>query len=197
MDIKDIIYPYYQKRLAMGYRDYRALGWESDEAQKMRFAVLTDNLDLEGCRLLDDGCGLGHLYDYLVGFDLNIAYIGIDFIPEMIEQARILHPEVDFLVQDIFSHIPEQPYDYIYASGKFNLRIDDNMDLLDKTLMRMRTLCRRAVVLNLLSDESQDMEEGYFYYSSAEVSVLVRRYFESLQVISGYLHNDFTIVCRA
>ena len=196
MNTEDTVFPYYRKRLAAGYRNYQAVGWESEEAQRMRFAAMADNVGLEGCSLLDVGCGLGHLYEYLSKRGLNIVYVGIDFIPEMIARAQRLYPEVNFFVQDIFAHTPDQPYDYVYASGMFNLRVGDNMALLDRALMHICTLCRRAAVISMLSEESQNIEKEYFYYSSNKVLMLAKRYFGARQVISGYLHNDFTLICR-
>ncbi|WP_433366603.1 class I SAM-dependent methyltransferase [Actinoplanes sp. CA-142083] len=47
-------------------------------------------------RVLDLGCGPGHLTAYLRSLGVDAA--GIDLVPEFIAHARAAHPEVDFRV---------------------------------------------------------------------------------------------------
>jgi SAM-dependent methyltransferase len=47
----------------------------------------------------DLGCGPGHVARYLA--ERNVDVFGLDLSPEMVEQARALHPEVPFRVGDI------------------------------------------------------------------------------------------------
>ena len=61
----NVIRSYYDDNMQRSEKDHEILGWESKEAQYERFAALADNVDLEGKKLLDVGCGLGNLLEYL------------------------------------------------------------------------------------------------------------------------------------
>ena len=54
-----------------------------------------------GGRVLDVGCGPGHVAAYLASRGADV--VGLDLSPEMIEQARASHPALGFTVADMFA----------------------------------------------------------------------------------------------
>jgi 2-polyprenyl-3-methyl-5-hydroxy-6-metoxy-1,4-benzoquinol methylase len=81
-----------------GY-DPQSLGWIPG-TQEARFRVLTAIGDLEGCSVLDVGCGFGDLYEYLCRNGVNVDYTGVDLSPDLLEIARQRHPDVRFISAD-------------------------------------------------------------------------------------------------
>jgi ubiquinone/menaquinone biosynthesis C-methylase UbiE len=66
----------------------------------------------DGIKMLDLGCGSGyHMAKYRErGFDLT----GVDGSEEMLKQARVLNPEIEFLQGDVTSvPLPDAGFDYI------------------------------------------------------------------------------------
>ncbi len=79
-------------------------------------------------RLLDLGCGCGHLYQYLtentaIGSNSPIQYTGIDLSTRFIQHCRARYPQVDFRQADILQN-PEvlQQFDYVVINGVFTSR---------------------------------------------------------------------------
>ena len=94
---------YYLPKLKDEKSDSECLGWENKQAQELRFKVL-ERVIFTGASILDVGCGLGNLYDYLNERGYNFEYTGIDILPEMIVRAKARNTESEFS-----SYIPRVP----------------------------------------------------------------------------------------
>ncbi len=104
---------------------FKATLWATEEAQKLRFDVMHDMADFEGCSILDAGCGHGELAAHLLERGVQFTrYHGIDALEELIEaaSARSL-PRSTFAVADMISHpqvLAEHAADYVCLSGSLN-----------------------------------------------------------------------------
>lgn len=200
LDRKERIEAYYKPKIGKGLPDFKVLGWESKEAQYMRFEMLTSNVDLQNKKILDVGCGLGNLLEYLMDKGINVDYTGVDILEDMIRSVKNKNLPGEFYCMDIFKQHPFEmkSFDLIYTSGIFNLSMGNNMDFLRRAFGRFVELSREIVVFNLLDQNSPDKEDTYFYYDHKQVvSMLSEEYsqIESIEVVRGYLNNDFTVFC--
>jgi len=93
---------HYRPRIDGGRENYDVVDWASAEAQQIRFAVLADNVPLDGQSLLDVGCGLGDLWMYLKGRGISVNYCGVDLLDEMTDAATRRNPDGRFVCGDIF-----------------------------------------------------------------------------------------------
>ncbi|MBQ2294299.1 MAG: class I SAM-dependent methyltransferase [Spirochaetales bacterium] len=104
MKRKERIREYYLPKLKNEKSDSGCLGWENEQAQELRFEVLK-NIFFHGASVLDVGCGLGNLYDYLKKQDYNFKYTGVDILPEMIFRAKEKNPQAEFFSANIFAFL--------------------------------------------------------------------------------------------
>lgn len=76
------------------------------------WSVIIDRMKTANCKsLLDVGCGPGQFA--CNARDQGIpAYLGLDFSPKRIEQARQICPEFDFRVEDVFETTLFQTHNY-------------------------------------------------------------------------------------
>lgn len=80
-----------------------------------RFQVLFEGFEnFQSMRVLDFGCGVGHLYGYLKRQGFQGEYLGLDVSEQMIEVARTEHPDGRFECRNLLS----EPF-----SEKFDLAI--------------------------------------------------------------------------
>ncbi len=91
-----------------------------------------------GSRVLELGCGTG---DTLAALQPSLG-VGIDFSPDMIEEARKLHPHLTFQIGDIedaatFSGL-EEPFDFILVMDTIG-----SLDDIQKLLEFLHPLCAR------------------------------------------------------
>ncbi|AEV70261.1 class I SAM-dependent methyltransferase [Acetivibrio clariflavus] len=200
LDRKKHIEAYYKPKIGKGLPDFEVLGWESKEAQYMRFEIFTSNVDIKNKKILDVGCGLGNLLEYLIDKGINIEYTGVDILEDMIESVKRKNLPGKFYCMDIFKQHPfeRKSFDIVYTSGIFNLNMGNNMDFLKKAFGRFAELSKEKVVFNLLDRNSPDKEDTYYYYDHNQVvSMLLEQYpqVDSIEVVRGYLNNDFTVFC--
>jgi SAM-dependent methyltransferase len=197
----ETIRSYYEPKLSSDAPDYEKLGWESSQAQALRFAAFADNVPLAGKSLLDVGCGLGNLLEYLDQRNIPVSYTGIDILHQMISCAKEKNPNGKFHCLDIFSENPfgEKSFDFVYASGIFNLNLGNNAEFFGRALCHFNSLAREAIAFNLLDSRSPLRENAYYYFSPVEVLDYIEKLDcrpKKVHIIEQYLKNDFTIICE-
>ncbi|MEK7831592.1 MAG: methyltransferase domain-containing protein [Acidobacteriota bacterium] len=68
-----------------------------------------------GERILDIGCGSGHLTKQIA--DACAEVVGLDSSPEMIATARAAYPEISFVQADASDFSFDQPFDAIFSNA--------------------------------------------------------------------------------
>lgn len=68
-----------------------------------------------GERILDVGCGTGHLTQSIA--DVGAKVVGIDNAPGMIEAARAAHPTLEFVVADACDFAFAEPFDAVFSNA--------------------------------------------------------------------------------
>ncbi len=206
MKKKEKIMLYYEDKIKSGHTEHEMLGWESERAQKARFDALYDNVMLKGKSLLDVGCGLGSLYGYLSDKGCSVKYTGVDILDIMIEKAKEIYSDAvdtEFICKDIFKEqvFDEKQFDIVYASGMFNLQLDNNIEFLSQAVLRFSMIAKSHIVFSLLHADSPDKEALYCYYRPSDVLDMLKPLTYSrewgVDIIEGYLKNDFTVIMIA
>ena len=194
MKRKERIREYYLPKLKNEKSDSGCLGWENEQAQELRFEVLK-NIFFQGASVLDVGCGLGNLYDYLKKQGYNFNYTGVDILPEMIFRAKEKNPQAEFFSANIFEDdlFGDRKFDVIYASGIFNIELGNNEDFLRNALQKFVSLSNKFIVFNLLHTRSKTKEAGYYYQTPDTVQKLFPPV-KKILFIDDYLDNDFSTI---
>ena len=181
----------------------QTVSYNSRETQAARFSVLIKNTvpnQQDKLTLLDLGCGLGDLYDFLQknGYS-NIAYTGIDIVPEMIAAAKKNYPSAEFRTADFITDDLDD-YDIICASGSLNIIFDqtaNHTQYVQSVIQKMYEHSRLACAFNLLDKESEYLyeQDPRFYYADKNYFLaFCQMLCPSARLVTGYLGNDFTIV---
>jgi len=151
----DYLEPYHDAMKRFG-PSFETTLWRNRSFQIKRFEVFCDMVDPTGRRLLDAGCGLGDLYDYLEhAGSAPSLYVGLDALPGMVDEAKRRHvgcESVDFqtvdFVADRASLRPCEP-DIIFISGALNTVPED---IAREVLVAAFDACGEAFVFNFLSN---------------------------------------------
>jgi len=180
----------------------RAVLWDGDASQQTRFRVLSEVGPWEGASVADIGCGLGDFYGFLRDRGHRVAYTGYDIAPAMVEAARLKYPEAlaRFEVRDILEDGLPGPFDYLVASGTFNIRLENHEEFLRQMLSVMYSQCRRAVAFNALHPMQNSHPRfaelqafcGDFYYEvgTEELLALCRTVCPHVEVRESSLYEE-------
>ena len=152
---------HYQRRARQYGPTFEALEYSIRESQTCRFEAVLRLLRIggwshAGLRILDVGCGHGDLRGFLRNHGVPIRrYVGIDPVPEMIEEARRRCPDDEFHCGTVFDVEISERFDAAVAIGIFTVREaspDINQQLVRATLDRMFQLSERTACITVLSD---------------------------------------------
>ena len=155
-DLSNSVRSYYLGK----FRDHGAvpegMDWKDRKSQILRFEIIKEVGIESGSSILDVGCGYGAFYEFLKEQDIHVDYTGIDLVEDMIIHAQEKYREVRFVVADIRHFNPGREYDYVVASGPFNVKGDvENErwwnDFVKTSLFKMFRLARKAIVFNIMT----------------------------------------------
>ena len=90
--------------------------WSKLEGYSGAVAKFLERSVREGAKVLDVGCGPGHLTCHLPG---SVRVTGLDVSPGMIACARAARPGAEYLVHDYYEPFPVEPssFDVVVAVG--------------------------------------------------------------------------------
>jgi SAM-dependent methyltransferase len=175
----------------------KKVGWNSKKSQWLRFAMLARIGDMNNKTILDVGCGRGDFVRFCKDKKIKFGgYQGIDLYEHKFNRA----PNVFFTTADIlnkeFPIYHNYIYDYIIASGTFNLK--KNKAMTKRMIKRCFELCRKGFAFNLPSDETKRKFRNpvVAYYNAEEMFNYCRKLSKHVHLIRGYLPHDFTIYMR-
>ncbi len=176
-------------------------GWQTVAAQQSNYDIL---LDVSGRlepqqRILDVGCGSGHLYRSLDA-RAGIDYVGIDIRSDVIKSLKTEFKDQEnrFLDHTLDSYIEkEKPpiFDYVFASGTYNVKIDDNdmQDYLEDQINKLWGLAQIGVAFNCTSIYAYNQNDIIQYYHPVSVFSYCMTKCDRVSLLHDYDISEFTI----
>ncbi len=142
--------------------------WGDLPTQEKRLEILAAIGDLRTAKILDFGCGTGHLLSILKkqpGFQGE--YTGYDISADMIAAAAQKFPAASFQQWDILQDGVPEDFDYVFISGTFNNLIADNWGFMTSILQTLFPHVRKGLAFNGISCYV-DYQETDLYYMDPE-----------------------------
>lgn len=178
---------FYNQLLSKNKDNSKSLGWGSKESQELRFKILCEIENLKDKTILDYGCGVGDLYQFLKKYKIR-EYIGYDINQNMVSMAMKKYPDGIFR-----NYLEAEIYDYVLASGIFNLKTENWCKETYGILRKMWGMCRRGMAVNFLSSFSKYKDKKCFYTEPSEILRFVGILTPKFILRQDYKENDFTI----
>ena len=189
------ILTYHRRRL--GTSDHAELGWRSRANQRARFDAICRWGDMSGCTVLDLGCGHGDLKPFLDRRFAGVKYLGVDFLPEFVAEARRRYghmPDTHFLQADFLNTgLPE--VDVVVACGSLNYKTE-NVLFPYSAIARLWEAASRGVAFNLLDDRDLGDDSVLAGYDPDEILSFCRNLDPEAEILRDYSPEDFTILMR-
>ena len=161
--------------------DYKSVGWNKPK-HEIRFSALIKNWrelskskasNRQKYQILDLGCGLAHLNDYLIKKNINVEYTGLDINNQFIEINSKKFPNQNFMVGAADGVIPS--HDFIFASGLFNRKFSDSEKFFRNTVKNIIEASRIGCSFNCLSTIARKKYVGNYYISMEQIEAILDR----------------------
>jgi SAM-dependent methyltransferase len=162
-----------------------ALGWRGRSDQLLRFEVLAGIGDMNGCTVLDAGCGYADLYPFLENRYPELgAYHGIEQLPEMIARAGERYPGIR-LQQGDFMRNKLPTCDYVLASGSLNYG-----QAIFPAIRKLYSACTLGLGFNLLREISEGVLQAY---DPDEIVAFAKTLAPKVSLRDDYSPEDFSV----
>ena len=186
---------YYAAQLSGESAPEKRVGWQTAHSQRVRFEALACVGTLKGAKLLDVGCGLGAFWSYLRDQKLRADYTGVDLFPNVIAEARRLHPEASFETRNIVARpFAAKRFDFAFLSGVFNVKVPDNWKYMRALLKAALRQTKKAVAFNVLNAEADLNESDRFCVEAKALASFGRRLGASKVCLLDHYHPvDLTL----
>ena len=141
--------------------------------QDLRFRAIENHLDRDGLSVLDYGCGLGHLFEYINSRNPRIKYYGVDIVPEFVSACRKKYGK--YANFDLIKH-DEQisgTFDIVFASGVFNIKAGDELASKGYAYRRIKNLMEASsevLICDFLSDFVDYRQADAQHFSVSEIA---------------------------
>lgn len=186
---------FYNTRFESLGRSIGSVGWGSYADQSLRFEMLFRGIDVKGKVVLDVGCGLGDLVDWLdqrTGGDFT--YIGIDIAAKLLDDARkrFSSNKCHFLEGEILNlELPQ--VDISVLSGALTVKMPNMYDYAKKVLLQMHNLSRNWACANFLSTYVDFELKKNQHYRPEEVFTWARQISSKVNLFHDYPLYEFTL----
>lgn len=191
---------YYTSKIKEHGASPKGVDWNSEESQNLRFEQLLNIIPDASAKfsLLDYGCGFGSMYKFMKEKYPALSYTGFDISEEMIVQAKKLFPETNWTESKLAAK-----YDYVVASGIFNVRLENKESdwekyLLD-TLIKMNEVSSKGFSFNVLTKYSdKEYMRDYLHYADPMklFDYCKKNFSPYVAVLHDYPLYEFSILVR-
>ena len=157
---------YYSGRLKEYGPTKEALVYRAAIQQTNRYALLADVEPMgRESSVLDVGCGLGYLCEFLRKYGWKGSYTGIDINPDMIRAAQRRLPNDHFVCTDILKEKFDENYDYVLCGATVQLKPkhEDHIAYLEQMIKKMFSLTRCALAFDVFSSRVDYQDEDNLY----------------------------------
>ena len=152
----------------------RGVDWPNEKDTLKRYQVMLELIKFDTYRkeeptLLDFGCGLGHMYDFIKKNQINVKYAGLDISEIFVKKCREKYPLNQFyktdLIKDKDGSIPQ--FDYIVMNGvlteKRELLYDEMLLYFKELIKKVYQNCNRGIAFNVMSKDVDWERDDLFH----------------------------------
>jgi hypothetical protein len=151
----------------------KGVDWENKGKADIRYSVMLDIVtfskkQIAPERILDYGCGLGHLWEYIYEHSILLKYYGYDASSLFIQECKKKHP-----LNNWFDFNPPK-CDYVIMNGVFTERWGmteaSAWNQMRIELLKTWELCEKGVAFNMMSKNVDWEREDLFHISKDKLT---------------------------
>lgn len=168
---------------------------------KLRYSFVEDYINIQqGLNILDYGCGLGYLFEYLKKRYADLDYHGYDFVDEFIKHCNEKYSSTNarFSVINPTEKIKEE-FDVVFASGVFNLKTsespEESKNYAFAKINELYQCSKNILICDFPSEYVDFTQPGAQHFSLKEISDYCVKYLGRKFIIRhDKLPYEFTLI---
>ena len=181
--------------------NHLGVDWPKYDDTLTRYKVMLDLINENNkVSLLDFGCGLGHLYKFILNEkkENEIVYSGLDINEKFYDHCIKKYPEVNFFLKDININDEIPNFDYIVCNGTFtekrDLSYEEMFDFMTNTLKTLWSKANKGIAFNVMSKLVDWERDDLFHVSMDEIGLFLKNNLSKNFVIrNDYKLYEYTI----
>ncbi len=181
--------------------NHLGVDWPKYEDTLTRYEVMLDLINENNkVSLLDFGCGLGHLYKFILDEkkENKIVYSGLDINKNFYDHCSKKYPEVNFFLKDININNEIPNFDYIVCNGTFtekrDLSYEEMFDFMTNTLKILWSKTNKGISFNVMSKLVDWERDDLFHVSMDEIGLFLKNNLSKNFIIrNNYKLYEYTI----
>lgn len=164
----------------------KGMDWPRESDARLRYSIMLELIkfsehkhDDRPIELLDFGCGISHLYEYISQIKMpNIKYYGLDLSPVFIKHCKKKFPQNHYFQTDLLKEEwLDKKFDYIVMNGvfteKLGLSYDEMLLYWQRLLRKVFLLCEQGIAFNVMSSQVDWQREDLFHLPLDEMQTFV------------------------
>lgn len=185
------------------FNDPAIVGWSTTAEQTLLFTLLTLYYNPSES-ILDVGCGRGDLFGFIQEKHninqtdtVNVNYTGIDYNPNIVNIATKKYDNINVIATDILNMSDNDKYDWVVASGAFNLKdYDDMFEYTTTVIDKMMNLSTKGIAFNVLTNLPDDLDDDtkniYYVHDASKWLEYLLRTYSRVAIRADYMLGDCT-----
>lgn len=208
MSYKEII-DHYEKCFDKFGDTPKGVDWTKEDQVDKRYQVMIELINFyeksfnlsKKVSLLDYGCGLSHLNNYILKKNLNhIEYTGLEISEKFFSESKKKYPKNEYIYGDILKdeNILSINYDYIILNGVFTEKRSLTHKYMFEYLKKMITLIysksNKGIAFNVMSKQVDWEVDTLFHVPIDEIAdFLIKKITRNFVIRNDYGLYEYTV----
>jgi len=182
--------------------NHLGIDWPKYEDTLIRHQVMLDLIKDKNTNnsLLDFGCGLGHLYEFILknNYTKNIKYSGLDINLNFYNHCTSKYPDIQFYLKDVLIDNELPNFDYIVCNGTFTekreLTYNEMYNFMTNVLLKLWGKTNKGISFNVMSKLVDWERDDLFHVSMDEICLFLKNNLSRNFIIrNDYKLYEYTI----
>lgn len=201
----ETIYRHYENCYEKHGDNNKGVDWPNPEDARVRYKIMLDviNFDVRSDNsankaVLDLGCGLAHLYEYISSNNIDVSYTGMDISKVFVDSCKNKYPDIRFINKDLLEEDFEEKFDYVIMNGVFTEKLqmsyEDMWKFFTTLITRAFEICDRGIAFNVMSKDVDWERDDLFHVPHSDLSsFIVKNLSRNYIMRSDYGLYEYTV----
>ena len=204
MNEYQILYRHYENCFDRHGDNHKGVDWPDAKQAELRYQVMLGLIGRQPCTLLDLGCGLSHLYEFMsaAGEYEGVEYAGLDISEKFVTASKEKYPGNRYFHKDCLKEPLDLHFDYIVMNGVFTEKREMShqamYEFFTELVLKVYPFADRGLAFNVMSKQVDWERDDLFHLPLDDLAwFLHNNKMRNFVIRNDYGLYEYTVyVCR-